>query len=41
MQEKDLTLMEQKFLALYRKQRLHRFRDLLTYVAILRKLTKD
>ncbi|MFC2400882.1 hypothetical protein [Streptococcus sobrinus] len=41
MQERDLTLIEQKFLAAYRQRKLHRFRDILAYVHILRKLTKD
>ena len=37
MQERDLTLIEQKFLAAYRQRKLHRFRDILAYVHILRK----
>lgn len=41
MQVRDLTQAEREFLATYQESTLHRFRDILVYVRILRKLTKE
>lgn len=41
MQERDLTLIEQKFLAAYRQRKLHRFRDILAYVHIPRQTHEE
>lgn len=37
----DLSKEEIKFLETYQKQKYHRFKDILVYCTILRKLTKD
>lgn len=41
MQVRDLTQAEREFLATYQESKLHHFRDILVYVRILRKLTKE